>query len=79
VLVIGAGSTGSATAHDLALRGLLVTVIERGEVAGPWAGEIAAKAGVSVPEVPTAGVVVALDCRLNNMVLNRLNKPISPA
>jgi glycerol-3-phosphate dehydrogenase len=43
--------------------------------AGPWAGEIAAKAGVTVPEVPTAGVMVALDCRLNNMVLNRLNKP----
>jgi glycerol-3-phosphate dehydrogenase len=42
---------------------------------GPWAGEIAAKAGVSVPEIPTAGVMVALDCRLNNMVLNRLNKP----
>jgi glycerol-3-phosphate dehydrogenase len=32
-------------------------------------------AGVSVPEVPTAGVMVTLDCRLNNMVLNRLNKP----
>jgi glycerol-3-phosphate dehydrogenase len=36
---------------------------------------MAAKAGVSVPEIPTAGVMVALDCRLNNMVLNRLNKP----
>ena len=43
--------------------------------AGPWAGEMAAKAGVSVPEIPTAGVMVALDCRLNNMVLNRLNRP----
>ena len=43
--------------------------------AGPWAAEIAARAGVSVPEVPTAGVMVTLDCRLNNMVLNRLNKP----
>lgn len=43
--------------------------------AGPWAAAIAAKAGVSVPEVPTAGVMVTLDCRLNNMVLNRLNKP----
>jgi glycerol-3-phosphate dehydrogenase len=43
--------------------------------AGPWAGEIAAKAKVSVPEIPTAGVMVTLDCRLNNMVLNRLNKP----
>jgi glycerol-3-phosphate dehydrogenase len=43
--------------------------------AGPWASEIAAKAEVKVPEIPTAGVMVALDCRLNNMVLNRLNKP----
>src|SRR5215468_9069066 len=33
VIIIGAGSTGSATAHDLALRGLCVTVLERGEVA----------------------------------------------
>jgi glycerol-3-phosphate dehydrogenase len=43
--------------------------------AGPWAAEIAAKAGLTVPEMPTAGVMVTLDCRLNNMVLNRLNKP----
>ena len=42
---------------------------------GPWAGNIAAKAGVKVPVSPTAGVMVALDYRLNNMVLNRLNKP----
>jgi glycerol-3-phosphate dehydrogenase len=43
--------------------------------AGPWAGIIAAMAGVSVPVSPTAGVMVTLDGRLNNMVLNRLNKP----
>jgi glycerol-3-phosphate dehydrogenase len=43
--------------------------------AGPWAGDIAAMAGVSVPVSPTAGVMVTLDSRLNNMVLNRLNKP----
>jgi len=43
--------------------------------AGPWAGVIAAMAGVSVPVSPTAGVMVTLDDRLNNMVLNRLNKP----
>jgi glycerol-3-phosphate dehydrogenase len=43
--------------------------------AGPWAGVIAAMAGVSVPVLPTAGVMVTLDGRLNNMVLNRLNKP----
>ncbi len=42
---------------------------------GPWAGDIAAMAGVSVPVSPTAGVMVTLDCRLSNMVLNRLNKP----
>lgn len=38
VIVIGAGSTGAATAHDLALRGLRVTVIERGEVASGTTG-----------------------------------------
>ncbi|MBI4673800.1 MAG: FAD-dependent oxidoreductase [Chloroflexi bacterium] len=38
VLVIGAGSTGSATAHDLALRGLRVTVVERGEIASGTTG-----------------------------------------
>ena len=43
--------------------------------AGPWVGDIAAMAGVSVPVKPTAGVMVTLDGRLNNMVLNRLNKP----
>jgi len=35
VVVIGAGSTGAAIAHDLALRGLCVTLIER---FGPAAG-----------------------------------------
>ena len=43
--------------------------------AGPWAGRIAAMAGVSVPVVPTAGVMVAVGKRLSNMVINRLNKP----
>jgi glycerol-3-phosphate dehydrogenase len=43
--------------------------------AGPWVEDIAAMAGVSVPVKPTAGVMVTLDGRLNNMVLNRLNKP----
>src|SRR5512142_3511271 len=36
-VVIGAGSTGSALAHDLALRGLRVTVVER---AGAASGAI---------------------------------------
>jgi glycerol-3-phosphate dehydrogenase len=38
VIVIGAGSTGAATAHDLALRGLEVVVVERGEVASGTTG-----------------------------------------
>lgn len=37
-LVIGAGSTGAATAHDLALRGVDVTVVERGEIASGTTG-----------------------------------------
>ncbi|HLF29330.1 MAG TPA: FAD-dependent oxidoreductase [Anaerolineae bacterium] len=43
--------------------------------AGPWAGNIAALAGVDVPVSPTAGVMVTVRRRLNNMVVNRLNKP----
>jgi len=38
VIVIGAGSTGSAIAHDLTLRGLKVTVLERAGVASGSTG-----------------------------------------
>lgn len=38
VLIIGAGFTGCATAHDLALRGFDVTVVERGEIASGTSG-----------------------------------------
>ena len=38
VLVIGAGSSGAAIAHDLSLRGVDVTVVERGEVASGTTG-----------------------------------------
>ena len=31
VLIVGGGGTGGALAHDLALRGLRVTLVERGE------------------------------------------------
>jgi glycerol-3-phosphate dehydrogenase len=45
------------------------------DAGGPWAGDIAAMARIRVPIVPTAGVMVVLDGRLNNMVISRLNKP----
>lgn len=38
VIIIGGGCTGAATAHDLALRGLDVTLIERGELASGTTG-----------------------------------------
>lgn len=42
---------------------------------GPWAGEIARMGGVDVPVAPTAGVMVTVNRRLNNMVVNRMDKP----
>jgi glycerol-3-phosphate dehydrogenase len=41
---------------------------------GPWAGEITAMAGIDVPIVPTPGVMVSMEGRYNNLVINRLNK-----
>ena len=38
VLIIGGGGTGGAVAHDLALRGLQVTLVERGEVTSGTTG-----------------------------------------
>ena len=38
VVIIGAGFTGLATAHDLALRGVGVTVVEQGSVANGCSG-----------------------------------------
>lgn len=37
-IVIGSGSTGAAVAHDLTLRGVTVTVLERGEIASGTTG-----------------------------------------
>src|SRR5450759_2295048 len=37
-IIIGAGFTGCATAHDLGLRGFDVTVIDRGDIANGTSG-----------------------------------------
>jgi glycerol-3-phosphate dehydrogenase len=42
--------------------------------AGPWAGKICALAGIQLPVQPGPGVMVAVNARLTNMVINRLNK-----
>ena len=42
--------------------------------AGAWAGKIGALAGVQLPILPGPGVMVAVNTRLTNMVINRLHK-----
>ncbi|MCL5009604.1 MAG: FAD-dependent oxidoreductase, partial [Candidatus Parvarchaeota archaeon] len=39
ITVIGAGSSGSFIAHDLASRGLDVTIIEKGDIIGGTSGK----------------------------------------
>ncbi len=41
--------------------------------AGPWAGRIAAMAGIRVPIQPVPGVMVSVAGRLTDMVINRLH------
>ncbi|MEM4966421.1 MAG: FAD-dependent oxidoreductase [Sulfolobales archaeon] len=44
--------------------------------AGPWAFKIVKMAGIEeIPILPTAGIMVVFDKRLNNSVLNRLRPP----
>jgi len=42
--------------------------------AGAWAGKIGALAGIQLPILPGPGVMVAVNARLTNMVINRLHK-----
>lgn len=42
--------------------------------AGAWAGKIGALAGIQLSILPGPGVMVALNTRLTNMVINRLHK-----
>src|SRR5690348_8101164 len=71
VVVIGAGSTGAAIAHDLALRGLQVTLIERfGPAAGTTGHNQAqlhsgARYAVNDPES-------ARECAEENLILRKI-------
>jgi len=40
--------------------------------AGPWAGIVAQQIGIHIPVKPAPGVMVSLDARLTNMIINRL-------
>jgi glycerol-3-phosphate dehydrogenase len=42
--------------------------------AGPWSGKVAAMVGASVPITPSPGVLLALQGRYCNMVINRMHK-----
>ena len=71
VIVIGAGSTGAAIAHDLALRGLRVTVVEREGVAAGTTGHNQAQlhsgARYAVNDPPAAR-----ECMEENLILRRI-------
>ncbi|CAB5167240.1 Anaerobic glycerol-3-phosphate dehydrogenase subunit A (EC [Olavius algarvensis associated proteobacterium Delta 3] len=41
--------------------------------AGPWAGIVAEQVGIHIPIKPAPGVMVGIDARLANMVINRLH------
>ncbi len=71
VIIIGAGSTGSALAHDLALRGLGVTVIERAGVASGTTGHNQAQlhSGARYAVVDPES---ARECILENRILRQI-------
>lgn len=71
IVVIGAGSTGCAVAHDLALRGFAVTVVERAGVAsgttGHNGGQFHSGARYAVTDP-----VSARECSEENQILRRI-------
>jgi glycerol-3-phosphate dehydrogenase len=71
ILIVGGGGTGGALAHDLALRGLRVTLVERGELTSGTTGRhhgmfhSGARYAVSDRES-------AVECIEENMILRRI-------
>jgi glycerol-3-phosphate dehydrogenase len=70
IVIVGGGGTGAALAHDLVLRGLRVTLVERGEVTsgttGRHHGLLHSGARYAVSDA-TAGA----ECIQENMILRR--------
>lgn len=70
-IVIGGGSTGAAVAHDLALRGFQVTLVERGEIASGTTGRnhcLLHSGGRYCVSDREAGI----ECIQENMILRRI-------
>jgi glycerol-3-phosphate dehydrogenase len=71
VVIIGAGFTGVATAHDLALRGCAVTVVERGDLchgtSGRTHGLLHSGGRYAVKDKESA-----IECIDENMILRRI-------
>jgi glycerol-3-phosphate dehydrogenase len=71
VLIVGGGGTGGALAHDLALRGVKVTLVERGEVTsgttGRHHGLLHSGARYAVNDRESA-----VECIEENMILRRI-------
>jgi glycerol-3-phosphate dehydrogenase len=74
VIVIGGGSTGCATAHDLTLRGFEVVLIERGEIASGTTGRcscfVHSGARYAVKDQESA-----VECIEENKILRRIMPP----
>ncbi len=71
VLIVGGGGAGGALAHDLALRGLRVTLVERGEVISGTTGR---DQGLlhSGARFATTDRATAIECIAENKVLRRI-------
>jgi len=71
VVIIGGGGTGGALAHDLTLRGLRVTLVERGEVTsgttGRHHGLLHSGARYATTDRPAA-----IECIAENKILRRI-------
>jgi glycerol-3-phosphate dehydrogenase len=71
ILIIGGGGTGGALAHDLTLRGLRVTLVERGEITSGTTGR---HHGLlhSGARYATTDRAAAIDCSGENKILRRI-------
>jgi glycerol-3-phosphate dehydrogenase len=70
-LIIGGGGTGGALAHDLTLRGLRVTLVERGEIISGTTGR---HQGLlhSGARYATTDRAAAIECTTENKILRRI-------